>query len=196
MRGWKLGCLLLCGSLLALHGPEIIRAQNRAMSGPPQASSKGVIASTRGGITLRARRVRSTLFRVESGATGASVKSILERLRPDLQVYLILREPRVAAPPGILYHVYFDLPKDAEPAPGDPHFVGNLNFFNEEPPREGSTTSALGSSRSRSFEITSIVRKLGAKNLLSEESTVTIIPSRSKEPEGDATLAGIELVLE
>jgi hypothetical protein len=166
------------------------------MNASAQESSSGIVASTKGPISLRSGPVRSDLvMRSDSGPDRGSVKSLLEKLPPNDRVYLVFKELRVTAPPGILYHIYFDLPKDAAPAADDPHFVGNLNFFSEAPP-PGQKTSPTGSGRSRSFEITQIVKKLAARNLMSEESSITIIPSRSREPEAEATVGGVDLVIQ
>lgn len=101
---------------------------------------------------------------------------------------LILRGLRTSQQPGILYHLYLNLPAGAAPASDDPRYVGSINFYaaragNSDPDRVF-----------YSFDITEAARTLRARNLLRGPLTVTVYPSGN--PEAKPVISRIELIEE
>jgi hypothetical protein len=107
--------------------------------------------------------------------------------RPGRHLHLIVRGLRADAQPGVLYHLYLDLPAGATPSGDDPHYVGSINFYNARNP-----ASAAKNDPFFSFDVTAIVRELRAHKLLLEPTTVTLIPGGT--PEARAVVGAIELV--
>jgi hypothetical protein len=102
---------------------------------------------------------------------GTNLVSRLNSLATGERIYLVLRDLATQQQPGVLYHVYLDLPAgNSAPAKDDPHFVGVVNFYNAR--AEGSPGFF------RSFDVTDQLRNLQKQGLLSDQTTVTIIPSR------------------
>jgi hypothetical protein len=141
-------------------------------------------------------KLGSTATRVvlqDSGAqaAGRGLDVHVRALPAGRRVYLVLRNLRVAQQPGVLYHVYLDLPEDAKPRKSDARHAGVLNFFG--------ATQLTDSGRAeeaafRSYDITNLVKSLHARKLLSEPSTVTIIPSATPAANAEATIGRIEVV--
>lgn len=93
------------------------------------------------------------------------------------RLYLILKHIRAAKQPGVLFHVYLDLPRGTRPDREDPRHVGVLNFFEAVAPSD-SDPRADNVGRDFTYEITDLVRILRSKNLLTSSGSVTIIPTK------------------
>jgi tyrosinase len=122
---------------------------------------------------------------------GTKLASRLSSLAPAERIYLVLRDMATQDQPGVLYHIYLDLPAGSSaPAKDDPHYVGLLNFYNAR--AEGSPAVF------RSFEVTDLLRNLQKQGLLSDQTTVTIIPSRGGALNANAkpVIGRIELVVQ
>ena len=122
--------------------------------------------------------------------TGKSLAARAEALAPGRRIYLVLRQLRASEPPGVLYHVYLDLPAGATPAKGDIHFAGTLNFY-DAVPLQG---EAGASSKFRSFDVTDLVQTLQRRKALSDPTTVTIIPSGIPASGAQASVGKAEIV--
>lgn len=108
----------------------------------------------------------------------------VKKLKPGRRLYVVAKNLRADVQPGVLYHVYFDLPAGTTPKPGkrDPHYVGTLNFFDAHDHEGGA--EAAGTAKFRSFDITRVAKNLQATKRLSAKSTLTIAPAN--QPEADA----------
>jgi hypothetical protein len=107
------------------------------------------------------------------------------------QLYLILRGLHASQPPGVLYHLYLNLPPGAAPAGDDPRHVGVVNFY------AAPTGDAAAADPERifySFDITEAVRALRARNQLRAPLTVTFYPAGSPDPGAKAIVSRVELV--
>jgi len=89
--------------------------------------------------------------------------------------------------------LYIDLPSEARPIRTDPHYVGALNFYNAaeagrfDAPNEKSPMFV-------SYDITRVLRNLRAQKLLSDQTTLTIIPSGTPALQSDPRIGRIEIV--
>src|SRR5262249_53469355 len=85
--------------------------------------------------------------------------------------------------PGVLYHVFLDLPEGMNLREAQDHRVGVINFFDATAHGE-EKAPVEGKGRSRSFDITQLAKKMQTRKALSEKPAVTIAPSG--EPVSDA----------
>jgi tyrosinase len=154
-----------------------------------QGTQVETLAVSRRPTALAGGRVNVTL---SPGAAlqGTTLASRLGALAPGDRIYLVLGDLAAQQQPGVLYHVFVDLPTDSAAEEGDPHYVGAVNFYNARP--EGSASVF------RSFDVTNHLRGLQERGLLSEQTKVTIIPSRGGPVSTDArpVIGRIELVVQ
>lgn len=189
--------LSVAGLLLTiiLVGSVILRAVGVEPMTPtvnqnPQGTSVEPLAASLASTELAAGPVSVTLS-PPPGQQETKLAARLSSLAPAERVYLVLREMATQQQPGVLYHIYLDLPAGSSaPAKDDPHYVGVLNFYNARP--EGSPGFF------RSFEVTDLLRNLQKQGLLSDQTTVTIIPSRGGVLNASAkpVIGRIELVVQ
>jgi len=110
----------------------------------------------------------------------------VKQLKPGKRLYVVAKNLRADVQPGVVYHVYFDLPAGTQPKPGkrDPHYIGTLNFFDAGHPEGDSGMSAMATAKARSFDVTRVAKSLQATKRLSAKPGLTIAPV--KQPEADA----------
>jgi hypothetical protein len=107
------------------------------------------------------------------------------------RIYIVLKNLRAVKQPGVLYHLYLDLPPETKPSKDDARYIGTLNFFNRA---GGGGFGAPKTSSFDSYDITAAARNLQARNLLYEDTTITIIPAGEPDAEARPTIGLIELV--
>lgn len=86
--------------------------------------------------------------------------------------YLVIRDLRINAQPGVIYSLYLDVSESASEPVLQTHKIGDLTFFNAMPGMEMDEPN-----RFVSYDITELVKKLGAPGS-SGSVRLTIIPSR------------------
>ena len=174
--------LLLVAGLSLLPFPSCLKT---SADGGAQESSARVIA-TAGPIEL------------ETVPQGVSLAASLGKaLGPDRHVFLVLRDLRATEQPGVLYHLYLDLPPGATPEQDDPRYIGTFNFYDAIPidTGEGKKT-ATPSSGFFSFDISETARALRGRGMLSERTTVTIRAGGTPTPGAKPVIGRMELVLQ
>lgn len=141
--------------------------------------------------TERSITVGATQVRTELKATPreATLESRAGSLRSGRRLYLVVRGLRVDEEPGIIYHLYLDLPAGAKPLNNDPRYVGSINFYGVPP--AGTTPSDRVY---QSFDITDAVRTLQARGLLRSSTTVTLFPVGPAAPGAKAIVGRLEIV--
>jgi len=107
------------------------------------------------------------------------------------RLYLILRGLRASQPPGVLYHLYLNLPPGATPAGEDPRHAGIINFYAAQ---TGDAATADSNRMFYSFDVTEVARALRARGQLGGPITVTFYPVGSPDPGAKAVISRIELV--
>lgn len=136
----------------------------------PQGATVEPLVTSTGSVALAGGPVSVTLSAPPS-QQGTNLASRLGSLAPGERIYLVLHDMATQEQPGVLYHIYLDLPAGTgAPAKDDPHYVGVLNFYNAQ--------AEASPAVFRSFEVTDLLRNLQKQGLLSDQTTVTIIPSR------------------
>lgn len=137
-------------------------------------------AEAKGPFSLGSSAVRIPLRSVSpSPPEEGLLISRLDKLKGGRSIYLVIRGLHAEAQPGVLYNIYLDLPAGTKQRKDDPHYVGQLNFYNS-----AYGGSASGSDFFFSYDITSVARNLRGRKLLGARTTITISPAGT--PEGDA----------
>ena len=174
------------------HVVKVISQQITASgSGEKDHSSKRPIAVSVGGtIELGSKSNRVLLRGVGSGKSD--LPSQVKTLESGKHIYLVLEGLSATAQPGVLFHIYIDLPESEMPTENDVRHVGVLNFFGAVGPVPSESNSV--SQHMRSYDLTDTLRKLLRSNLLTDTISVTIIPSRNPAANAKATLTRIELI--
>lgn len=164
-------------------------AQTGAATRHSADSGNGMLVAV-GPFTLGSGAVRIPL-RPATPATPIEglLASQLDTLKRDRSIYLVIRNLRAELQPGVLYHVYLDLPAGTKPVKNDPHYVGSFNFFNAD--YEGSAPKA---DFFFSYDITAVARKLRARRLLRGQTTLTVLPAAPPLASSAPTIGRIELV--
>ncbi len=117
-----------------------------------------------------------TRVALEPAGTGTPrlMRERTKALAPNRRIYLIVRQLKAEAAPGVLYNVYFDLPEGSPAAGRNPHHVGTINFF-DAAPHEGHRPEERAG-KFISFDVTEVARDLQGRQLLAERPVVTIAP--------------------
>ena len=181
MKMHRRGILVLgIGLTLLLSLPALGACAGHEGNGGAQ-----VIAAA-GPIQLKAAPVRIALDANET------LPALLSRLGTGQSLYLVLRDLRTDEQPGVLYHVYLDLPAGSRPGADDPHYVGTLNFYN------AATSGGFGgpNARSQSFDVTEVARALRSRGQLSERTTVTVVAGGAPAGAAKPEIGRIELAVQ
>ena len=130
------------------------------------------------------------------GLAPAPFSAQVASLKEGKRFYLVVKDLRAEKQPGVLYHVYLELPSGAAGEKLKAHHVGVLNFFHsaghgahghEKPPQKGAGNFL-------SFDITDLAKTLHAKKLLSDKPTVTIAPAGQPAADAKPVIGDITLV--
>ncbi|MEN3331857.1 MAG: hypothetical protein V7641_1222 [Blastocatellia bacterium] len=145
-----------------------------------------------GAVSLAAEPVRATLE--PAGAAAASLASSIKSLKAERHIFLVLRNLRAQAQPGVLYDVYFDMPPDTPADRRSSYFVGKLHFFNAvSHGAHSGDTSANATPRFFSFDVTPLVKNLAKQNKLSAKPAVSIVPAGQPKAEASPVIGEISL---
>jgi tyrosinase len=142
-----------------------------------------------GGIALGSGPLRITLA---PHTETASFADAIEALGGERRLYLVISNYRAEAQPGILYHVYLDLPSGPSDQHREGHYVGTMNFF-DVVPHSGHQAAAM-TGKQRSFDVTDVVRKLHAEGRSGTAPSVTIVPAGRPAAEARTVIGDIKLV--
>ncbi len=115
-------------------------------------------------------------------------RSLAAPLAPDLGAYyLVVRDLRISAQPGVIYSLYLDVSEGASDETLHAHKVGDLNFFQAMPGMEMNEPT-----RFVSYDITELVNSLGLSGSSSGVS-LTIIPSGEPAPGSEPVIGSINI---
>jgi hypothetical protein len=190
-----IGTRILIVSVLsvALGSMPFVRSEALAVS-QNDSVPPGAIAFVGGPVSLGSGSARVTLDPMaESSTIQKTLAARIGTLARGRHIYLVVRDLRVVGQPGVLFRLYLDLASDAKPVRTDPHYIGSLNFYNAaeagrfDVPNEKSPMFV-------SYDITRVLRNLRAQKLLSDQTTLTIIPSGTPAIQSDPRIGRIEIV--
>jgi tyrosinase len=137
----------------------------------------------------------------DSGAVATMTARVMA-LKPGKRFYLVVRDLKAAAQPGVLYHLYLELPAEASKEKRDAHYVGGLNFFNAvSHAMQGHGDAAKkaaekkkGTERFYRFDITDLAKKLHGQGLLKEKPILTIAPAGKPAADAKPVVGDITVV--
>lgn len=113
----------------------------------------------------------------------------VKTLRPEKKLYLVIRNLHADAHPGVIYHVYLDLPEGTAPKNAAQYRVGAINFFDAVPhPGHGGGLESNAANKFYSFDVTDI-----AKQVLKDKPSVTIAPLNEPAAEARPIVGEISL---
>jgi tyrosinase len=115
----------------------------------------------------------------------------VKALEPTKSVYLVLKDARAAAAPGVVYGVYLDLPEGAAPSESSANYVGTINFFGVT--MMGDKMAAM-KPRTFSLDVTDQIKALSAKGALGATPAVTLVPQGEPNETAKPTIGQIQLV--
>ena len=165
--------------------------------GAQEAEAK-ILATTEGPVALSTLPTRVSLAAASAqGSAGGTLAAQLRELPAGGKIRVVLRDLRASAAPGVLFHIYLDLPEGAKPALDDAHYVGSFNMFNDVVPEGTPVNDASPGAKRlsfRSYNITQMARKLEVKHQLTEQTTLTILASRPAEEGSKPVIGRIEIV--
>ncbi|MEK6303183.1 MAG: hypothetical protein AABO41_20920 [Acidobacteriota bacterium] len=188
-------CLMVLPVWLGGRAAEQAVNENGGSKMPGQADEPSGAGSARGQSTLISRAAGPIVLGAspvrislppEKDAKGLAAR--LDKLEPGRSIYLVLRDLSTTEQPGVLYHVYLDLPAGAAPEKNDPRYVDSVSFFDAGGAKPSDGTSF------RSFDITSVARTLKTHKLLTDQTAITIVPGGTPAAEAKPTIGGVELV--
>ena len=175
------------GSLPLVRSKALSVSQNDS---PPA----GAIALVGGPVSVGSGSTRVTLEPVaESTIKQTTLGARIGTLARGRHIYLVVRDLQVVGQPGVLFRLYLDLPSGAKPIRTDPHYVGALNFYNAAEAGRFDTPNEKNP-MFVSYNITRVLRNLRAQKLLTDQTTLTIIPSGTPAIQSDPRIGRIEIV--
>jgi tyrosinase len=149
-------------------------------------------AVTAGGIQLGAQPIRVALQAPPEATQPVRLRSAVRELASQRRLYLIVRGQSADMPPGVVYHLYLDMPEGTRPNKRGEFYVGTISFFDavghggqgDHAGHMGGGNGSPAVERFRSFDITDLLRKQQSTNALTDQPALSIVPSG--QPEADA----------
>src|SRR5262249_44198603 len=141
-------------------------------------------------VTLGASAVRVNL-EAPAGAQAQTLAAHVSGLTTGRKLYVVLKKLKTDLAPGVLYHVYLNLPEGTSPENGKDHHIGNINFFGSVQ-HEGHENEDSG--KFYSFDITALSDALHSKKLAAGKPNLTIVPFGKPESDAKPLIGEITLV--
>jgi len=153
-----------------------------------------VIAASNGPISLdRSSQPITLILARKLAGENKTLASHLKSLRSEQRIYLVLRGLCTEKQPGVLYHLFLDLPTNMTPGRNDERYVGSLHFFDSSSCLDRSQVSE---SFTDSYDITDVANKLFAQNSLSDVTTITFVPAGEVVSGSKPQIGRIEIVVQ
>jgi tyrosinase len=133
----------------------------------------------------------------QAGAQALDFHERVKALPAEKHVLLLVKNLRADEQPGVLYHLYMQLPQGATGDKAQPYYVGTVNFFNAVHHGTGhEKEAAKASDRFYQFDITDLAKTLQGKGALPASPTLTIVPSGKPSDKANAVIGQITVVEE
>jgi tyrosinase len=152
-------------------------------------------------LNLTANAATASLDPVPSpGAAPKPLAAHLASKTPSKRIYVVLRQIRADAQPGVLYRVYLDLPDHPSKQQRADHSIGTINFFSfvrhghAAPAKHGNPSRAK--ERFVSFDVTSKIRALHSSRVLRAKPIITIVPVGKPANHANPAIGKVELVMQ
>ena len=115
----------------------------------------------------------------------------LPALSAEQGIFLVLDNIQTNVSPNTLYRVYLGMPAGTTGAAREAYRVGTINFFEAASHAEGATNMEPPH---YSFDVTALVKRLGAAKTITDEPTVSIVPSSKPSAEARPLIGNVLLV--
>jgi tyrosinase len=112
---------------------------------------------------------------------------------PGKRVFLVVKGLQANVAPGVLYHVYLELPAGTSSVKREDLHVGILSFFNAVQ-HDHDGTGGPGLEKVASYDVTDLITKLRSKKQLSGKPSLTIVPVGQPAAEAKPVVGSISLV--
>jgi len=149
-------------------------------------------------IKLGADAVKVTLdpFSDQDNKTPTPFRARVESLKEGRRFFIVVRGLHADQQPGVLYHIYLELPRDATDEQRNAHHVGALNFFDavSHGDHEHETSAKKGTEKFISFNVTKLTKMLHSKKQLADKPTVTIAPAGRPAGDSNPTIGEINVI--
>jgi tyrosinase len=139
---------------------------------------------------------RPVTIRLAAPAGPRALSVGLRALPSARNIRLTVRDLQATAAPGILYHLYLNLPAGASRAVAEAHYIGPITFFDavtadraQMAGMDHGPAAAAASGPSFSFDVTALVRRLGRPDRLE----VTLVPQGRPAAGANAVIGNVEL---
>ena len=113
---------------------------------------------------------------------------LLSRAVASRRLMLLLCDLRATQPPETLFHIYLNLPEQADQSTRQRHLLAQFNFFSAA--RPGDTTTPVW----QSIDITPVVGTLADRGMLETDATLTILAGRPFDPESRPSVGRLTIV--
>ncbi|MBV9736303.1 MAG: hypothetical protein JO209_10385 [Acidisphaera sp.] len=128
-----------------------------------------------------------TLVTLAGRATAADM---LDTLTPGRAVFLVLSDLHAAAPSGVTYELYLDVPAGAVPRRSWAGHVGTLDVF------AGARSGGAVRQGRVSYDVTNALERLRARRVLAQAVTLTIVPEQPPAAGAQAVIGRVDLVMQ
>lgn len=143
-------------------------------------------------ISLSKEPARATL--APSGAAAEPLAARVKKIGAAHHLYLVIKDLKADAQPGVVYNVYLDMPANTPPVRRRAYYVGIIHFFDAVAHEGHDTGGRSDSGRFYSFDVTKVAKSLAASGKLSASPVVTIIPSGEPAVDAKAVVGDIKLI--
>jgi hypothetical protein len=151
-----------------------------------------------GPVGLAAGRSTIVLRRAPGTNEKVGLRAVLDHLKAGEHMVLIVSDFQTDQPPGTIYDLFLNMPRDPPSNETDGYFVGSINFFGASPRRRKSAPNPVKRDRRgrfTSFDVTEAMRRMAKQGDLPETPSITIIPSGPPAAGAHPVIGHIELVL-
>jgi hypothetical protein len=146
------------------------------------------MGSTLGGPT----KVTLESLEVQKGVKAMAFHERNKALPKEKHVYLIAKNLQADAQPGVLYHLYLELPEGAKDEKAMPHFIGTVNFFHAV--AHGGAHDKKMPDEFYKFDVTDVAKTLLAKDLLTASPTLTIVPAGTPADKANPVIGEVTVI--
>jgi hypothetical protein len=187
--------ILIAGVVwLAFGQVPFIRSEALSISQSANNTQSGLIAFVGDAVSLGSDPIHVTFQpAAEAGADQRTLAVRFNTLASGRHIYLVVRDLRVVGQPGVLFRLYLDLPPEGKPVRTDSYFVGALNFYNAAEPGRFDAPNDK-SPMFISYDITRVLKNLQAQKLLSDQTTLTIIPTGPPATHSNPRIGRLEII--
>ena len=150
-----------------------------------------------GGIRLGSQPVRLTLQAPPEVSQPVPLATAVRDLRPERRLFLVVRGLSADVQPGIVYHLYLNMPANTPPARRQRYYVGTINFFHGDDHGGHAGHAAgetMGQERFRSFDVTDLIRRQHSARTLGAQPMLTVVPSGQPAAAATPVVGEITLV--